>query len=95
MGQEFEYDVFLSRSANDKAVVQPLAERKRQGRSNPHLSGILPSAFILLPSPLQPSPVAAEVTRLGSKGGQSPLTSAATVLPQVLQAAVPSEATHE
>lgn len=30
MGQEFEYDVFLSRSAKDKAVVRPLAERLRK-----------------------------------------------------------------
>ena len=29
MGQEFEYDVFLSHSAKDKAVVRPLAERLR------------------------------------------------------------------
>ncbi len=30
MGQEFEYDVFLSHSAKDKAVVRQLAERLRQ-----------------------------------------------------------------
>jgi hypothetical protein len=30
MGQEFEYDVFLSHSAKDKGVVQPLAERLRK-----------------------------------------------------------------
>jgi hypothetical protein len=30
MGQEFEYDVFLSHSAKDKVVVRPLAERLRQ-----------------------------------------------------------------
>jgi hypothetical protein len=29
MGQEFKYDVFLSHSAKDKAVVRPLAERLR------------------------------------------------------------------
>ena len=29
MGQEFEYDVFLSHSAKDEAVVRPLAERLR------------------------------------------------------------------
>jgi hypothetical protein len=30
MGAEFQYDVFLSHSAKDKAVVRPLAERLRQ-----------------------------------------------------------------
>jgi hypothetical protein len=30
MGQEFEYDVFFSHSAKDKAVVRPLAERLRK-----------------------------------------------------------------
>ena len=30
MGQEFEYDIFLSHSAKDKAVVRPLAERLRK-----------------------------------------------------------------
>ena len=30
MGQEFRYDVFLSHSAKDKAVVRPLAERLRK-----------------------------------------------------------------
>ena len=30
MGQEFEYDVFLSHSAKDKAAVRPLAERLRK-----------------------------------------------------------------
>ena len=30
MGQGFEYDVFLSHSAKDKAVVRPLAERLRK-----------------------------------------------------------------
>ena len=29
MEQEFQYDVFLSHSAKDKAVVRPLAERLR------------------------------------------------------------------
>ena len=28
--QDFQYDVFLSHSAKDKAVVRPLAERLRQ-----------------------------------------------------------------
>jgi hypothetical protein len=30
MADEFQYDVFLSHSAKDKAVVRPLAERLRQ-----------------------------------------------------------------
>ena len=30
MNQDFQYDVFLSHSAKDKAVVRPLAERLRQ-----------------------------------------------------------------
>ena len=30
MPDEFQYDVFLSHSAKDKAVVRPLAERLRQ-----------------------------------------------------------------
>ncbi len=30
MPEEFQYDVFLSHSAKDKAVVRPLAERLRQ-----------------------------------------------------------------
>jgi len=31
MGREFEYDGFLSHSAEDKAAARPLAERLRQG----------------------------------------------------------------
>ena len=31
---EFQYDVFLSHSTNDKAVVRPLAERLRQDGPN-------------------------------------------------------------
>jgi hypothetical protein len=30
MGQDFQYDVFLSHSAKDNAVVRPLAERLRR-----------------------------------------------------------------
>ena len=30
MGQKFEFDVFLSHSTKDKAVVRPLAERLRK-----------------------------------------------------------------
>jgi hypothetical protein len=32
MPDQFQYDVFLSHSAKDKAVVRPLAERLRKGR---------------------------------------------------------------
>jgi TIR domain len=31
MPTEFEFDVFLSHSAKDKAVVRPLAQRLRKG----------------------------------------------------------------
>ncbi|MBL9129583.1 MAG: toll/interleukin-1 receptor domain-containing protein, partial [Verrucomicrobiaceae bacterium] len=31
MPEEFQYDVFLSHSSKDKAVVRPLAVRLRQG----------------------------------------------------------------
>ena len=34
MEQDFQYDVFLSHSAKDKAVVRPLAERLRQDGLN-------------------------------------------------------------
>jgi hypothetical protein len=65
MEQDFQYDVFLSHSAKDKAVVRPLAERLRTGRAeaagrrrkeglNLRVSGILHSAFILLPFPNAP-----------------------------------------
>jgi hypothetical protein len=33
MNAEFQYDVFLSHSAKDKAVVRPLAERLRRDES--------------------------------------------------------------
>ena len=33
MNESFPYDVFLSHSAKDKAVVRPLAERLRTGRA--------------------------------------------------------------
>ena len=54
MEQQFQYDVFLSHSAKDKAVVRPLAERLRGHRLNHCVSGILHSAFILHPSPAVP-----------------------------------------
>jgi hypothetical protein len=61
----FTHDVFLSHSAKDKAVGRPLAERLRTGRAeaagrrrkeglNLRVSGILHSAFILLPLPNTP-----------------------------------------
>ncbi len=34
MPSEFQYDVFLSHSANDKEVVRPLVERLRQDEPN-------------------------------------------------------------
>jgi hypothetical protein len=60
MEQDFQYDVFLSHSAKDKAVVRPLAERLRTGRPEAfgrrrkEGTGILHSAFILLPFPSAP-----------------------------------------
>jgi hypothetical protein len=73
MEQHFQYDVFLSHSAKDKAAVRPsslsastgeragvrcrrldLAQRLRGDRLNPCVSGILHSAFILLPFPNAP-----------------------------------------
>ena len=51
MGQDFQYDVFLSHSAKDKAVVQPLAERLRKDNLSPCVSGILHSPFCRLPFP--------------------------------------------
>jgi hypothetical protein len=44
MPYAFQYDVFLSHSAKDKAVVRPLAKRLRKDRP-----GLQPSAFILQP----------------------------------------------
>ena len=43
-GSGFPYDVFLSHSAKDKAVVRPLAERLRNDRL-----GLQPLAFSLQP----------------------------------------------
>jgi len=40
----FAYDVFLSHSSKDKAVVRPLAERLRKDESEPQ-----PSSFLLHP----------------------------------------------
>ena|ERR1039458_9498429 len=54
MEQDFQYDVFLSHSAKDKAVVRPLAARLRADGLNPCVSEILHSAFTLLPSPSAP-----------------------------------------
>ena len=49
MTTAFQYDVFLSHSAKDKAVVRPLAERLRQDGLNLFVSAIQHSAFTLLP----------------------------------------------
>jgi len=49
----FTYDVFLSHSAKDKAVVRPLAERLRADGLNRCLSVIYPLAFSLHPSAFQ------------------------------------------
>jgi hypothetical protein len=67
MPSEFPYDVFLSHSAKDKAVVHPLAERLRKdglkvwfdeweiGQAQPaSASELQPSAFILQPFPPAP-----------------------------------------
>ncbi len=39
MGQEFQYDIFLSYSAKGKAVVRPLVQRLWQDGSNPKAEG--------------------------------------------------------
>ena len=55
MPDEFQYDVFLSHSAKDKAVVRPLAERLRQDGQQGKAEGrmqkaeILHSSFCILP----------------------------------------------
>jgi hypothetical protein len=60
MEQVFQYDVFPSHSAKDKAVMRPLAERLRTGRAEAfgrrrkEGTGILHSSFILHPSPTVP-----------------------------------------
>jgi hypothetical protein len=46
MPNVFQYDIFLSHSAKDKAVVRAVAERLRKARP-----GLQPSAFILQPFP--------------------------------------------
>ncbi|MEK7676294.1 MAG: hypothetical protein AAB676_10730 [Verrucomicrobiota bacterium] len=56
MPDEFHYDVFLSHSVKDKAVVRPLAERLRKDGLNPKAEGrrqkadILHSSFNIPPS---------------------------------------------
>ena len=47
MPDEFPYNVFLSHSAKDKAVVRPLAERLRQDRLNRRPSELQPLSFFL------------------------------------------------
>jgi hypothetical protein len=44
MSDPFQYEVFLTHSAKDKAVVRPLAERLRHD-----MSELPPSAFCFLP----------------------------------------------
>jgi len=54
MGQDFQYDVFLSHSAKDNAVVRPLAERLGQDGLE-HLRFPLQTlAFSLQPFPIAP-----------------------------------------
>ena len=58
MPDEFQYDIFSSHSAKDKAVVRAVAERLRKDRLTPNAKGqrlkskveLQPSAFILQPS---------------------------------------------
>ncbi|MBM3879422.1 MAG: hypothetical protein FJ387_06835 [Verrucomicrobia bacterium] len=56
MSAEFQYDVFLSHSSKDKAVVRPLAERLRadgpeaKAECRRQKAEILHSAFFLHPS---------------------------------------------
>ena len=62
MPDEFPYDVFLSHSAKDKAVVRPLAERLRADGVSEKAEvkrlkdeiELLPSYFILHPFPCAP-----------------------------------------
>ena len=62
MSNDFQFDVFLSHSAKDKAVVRPLAERLRQDgrqgkaefRRQKAKVGIHPSSFFLHPFPCAP-----------------------------------------
>jgi hypothetical protein len=54
MADEFQYDVFLSHSSKDKAVVRPLAERlhaKAEVRRKREEMELQPSALILQPLP--------------------------------------------
>ena len=51
MADIFQYDVFLSHSLKDKAVVRPLAERLRKDRLEHGRSEILHSSFCVLPFP--------------------------------------------
>ena len=54
MGQEFQYDVFLSHTAKDKAVVRPPVEGLPKDGLNAWVSETLHSAFILLRFPIAP-----------------------------------------
>ena len=69
MPDEFPYDVFLSHSAKDKAVVRPLAERLRadgdtskdEGKRMKDEFQLHPSSFIL------------SLARTGRSGSPAPL----------------------
>ena len=51
MPGEFPYDVFLSQSAKDKAVVRPLAERLRADGVKRRFPELQLSYVILFPGP--------------------------------------------
>jgi hypothetical protein len=76
---EFQFDVFLSYSAKDKAVVQPLAERLRQDGTNvwpippkpPRVGGF--DEFLLAPGDNIPAKIekgSAHSNILGNEGCQ-------------------------
>ena len=62
MPDDFPYDVFLSHSAKDKAVVRPRAERLRkdgdtskdEGKRMKDETALHPSSFIIHPFPTVP-----------------------------------------
>jgi|GEM_PF-1369782 len=62
MPDDFHYDISISHSAKDKAVVRPLAERpladgvirKGEGRRTKDEIQLLPSSLILHPFPRDP-----------------------------------------
>ena len=62
MPNGFQFDVFLSHSAKDKAVVRPLAERLRQDRP-----GLQPSASSLFLTPPSKAPWRSSFTSTGAR----------------------------